>query len=102
MNIIKVVIVLASLFAAFWAIEDRYFTTVAAKEMQNQTIKTMEQLRQQINEDALRQLLDRLLAERRILKRELKQNPEDVNLQEEYQEILEQIGRVRARLEKYR
>jgi len=101
-NIIKVVVVLGSLIAAFWAIEDRYFTTVAAKEMQQQTIQSIEQLQRSINLNADIRLLGELQKQKRTIKREIKQNPNDQDLKEEYQEIVDEINRVKARIEKYR
>lgn len=101
-NILKVVIVVGSVLAAIWAIEDRYFTTAAAKEMRQQTIQTIDQLQQKINYNADVRLYDQLIQRKFLYKRLIIQNPEDQDLREEYQQILDAIKRVKERLERHR
>jgi len=101
-DILKIIVLVGAVIGAIWAVEDRYCTRVAAKEMEQQTLQTFKQFQQQMNENIDRQTLDRLMAEKRTLKRELNQNPNDTDLQEEYQEVLKEIDRIKARLEEYK
>lgn len=101
-NILKVVIVVSSVIAAIWAFEDRYQTKANANEIRQQTIQTIDQLQQKINYDADVRLFDQLIQRKFLYKRLIKQNPNDQDLREEYQQILDAIKRVKERLEEHR
>jgi len=101
-NILKVVVVISSIIAAIWAFEDRYQTKANADEMQQQTVKTIDQLQQKINYDADVRLFDQLIQRKFLYKKLIKQNPNDQDLREEYQQILDAIKRVKERLEEHR
>lgn len=101
-NILKVITAVIAVIGGVYLIEDRYFTSIAAEKMEQQIVQTIDQLQQKMNQAADVQLLDRLQAQKRGIKRELRENPDDLDLKEEYQEILEAIKRVKGRLEKYR
>jgi predicted DNA-binding protein YlxM (UPF0122 family) len=101
-SILKVVAIILSIVAVVWAVEDRYFTAVAAKEMEQQVIQTIDQLQQKINYDADVRLYDQIIQRKLLYKRLMDQVPNDEDLKEEYQQIIDTIKRVKERLEKYR
>jgi len=101
-NTLKIITAIIAVIGGVYLIEDRYFTSMAAEKMEQQIVQTIDQLQQRMNQAADIQLLDRLQAQKRGIKRELRESPGDLDLKEEYQEILEAIKRVKNRLEKYR
>jgi outer membrane PBP1 activator LpoA protein len=101
-NILKIVVVIVSIIGGVWAFEDRYQTKANANEVQQQTVKTIDQLQQKINYDADVRLYDQLIQRKFLYKRLIKQNPNDQDLREEYQQILDAIKRVKERLEEHR
>lgn len=101
-NILKVVVVIGSIIAAVWAVEDRYQTNVHADEMYQQTIKTIDQLQQKMNYNADVRLYDQLIERKFLYKKLIKQNPNDQDLKEEYQQIIDAIKRVKERIETHR
>ena len=96
---LKIVGIIISLVLVIWAVEDRYQTIVDAKDMQEQTVKTINQLQQNINKNADIRLYDELVQRKFLYKKLLEQNQNDIDLREEYQEIKDAIKRVKARLE---
>jgi len=101
-NVLKVIIVVSSVIAAIWAFEDRYQNKANANEMRQQIITTIDKLQQKINYDADVRLYDQLIERKFLYKKLMKQDPNDQDLKEEYQQILDAIKRVKERLEKHR
>lgn len=94
----KVILAVLAIVAAVYAFDDRYAKTEEVRKQEQQVIKTLDMFQQKLESKFLYDRLNILQDQRRQIKIMLKKTPDDVELQEQYKDIDEEIKATKNRL----
>jgi Tfp pilus assembly protein PilO len=91
--------VVLALFGAFYSFDDRYVKSEELKKQEQQTVKTLEQFQNKLENKFLRDRLDTVNDQKRQIKIMIKKDPSDTDLKEQYNEVDKEAASIKMKLD---
>ena len=95
---IGLILLLLGLIAGIFAFDSRYFKEAEAQQLAQQSLKALQNLQQQTNENFLREKDERLYDRQKDLKRQLRTEPKNQDLVDELNEVIKTRDSVQKKL----